>query len=453
MRHGPDERDNNAAFMRIIPAIAAFAMALGTHAQGPVRLSLQQAMDQAAKQSYSVQYSVLEAEKADAKTKEVLGVGLPQISATGGLNNYLKVPTQLIPNPFGNEPQLLEFEFGIPWTLTGAVQLTQLLFDGSYLVGLKAARAVRDKSQLDLQKAEHDARAQAAKAYYAVLAAEQGVRLLGEGLPLLEKSTSDARAMVEQGFMESTDVDRLTIQLADTRNQQRNMQQQANVARAYLALVLGLPVGTPVQLADSLGELMNDPAEQALAKTQATSGQHIDEKIATSTLGLAVLEERHQKAAYLPTLAGFINYQEQYNGLELKPSAGPWFPSSLWGISLNVPLFSSGMRHQRVQQAKLAIKQAEVNRLATEQRVHTELLQQQALLAAAEDSYNTAKDNMDLARRIFQRTTAKFEVGMGSSFELTQEHANYLAAQQNYIQRTVDLLQARTEMRKALDLY
>lgn len=439
--------------MRNLVTAALFVVAGAAGAQGPVSLSLKQAMDMAALQSYTVQYSALEAEKAESKIKEITATGLPQIAASGSMNNYLKIPKQVIPNFFGDEPKTIEIEFGIPWAITGAVQLNQLLFDGSYLVGLKATRELRDKAHLDLQKAQHDARAQAAKAYLSVLAAEEGVRLLGEGLPLLEKSDTDAKAMLQQGFMESTDVDRLTIQLADTRNQQRNLQLQANVARAYLALVLGMPSGTPLMLTDPLATLMNDPAEKALTEQAFTLDQHIEDKQANSQVRLGDLQVRNEKAAYLPQLAGFINYQEQFNGLKFTPGEGPWFPGSLWGLSLNVPIFSSGMRSNRVKQAQIGMKEAEVNLKGTEQRLLTTYLQQQAVLKSAEDNYETAKANMELGQRIFERTSIKFNEGVGSSFELTQEHANYLTAQQTYIQRMVDLLQARTDMRKALDLY
>lgn len=428
-------------------------LATASFAQGPVSLSLQQAMDMAATQSYTVQYSTLEAEKAEAQIKEVTAIGLPQVAATGSINNYLIVPTQVIPNFFGEDPETIEVQFGIPWTITGAVQLNQLLFDGSYLVGLKAARELRNKSQQDLEKAATDARAQAAKAYLTVLAAEEGVRLIGDGIPILEKSAADAQAMLEQGFMESTDVDRLTIQLAEARNQQRNLQQQAKVARAYLALVLGLPSGTPVDLTDALQPLMEDPAGSALAEQPFAVDQHIEEQVAATTVRIAELGVRKEKSAYLPQLSGFINYQQQFSSETLTPGDGPWFPASLWGLQLNVPIFSSGMRHQRVKQARLTMEQAEVNLKGTEQRLLTEYLQQQAILRSAQDSYETATANLELAESIFQRTSIKFNEGVGSSFELSQEHANYLTAQQTYIQRTVDLLEARTDMRKALDLY
>ncbi len=432
---------------------ALLLLSVAAFGQGPVSLSLQQAMDMAAQQSYTVQYSALEAEKAEAKIKEILATGLPQVSATGSLNNYLIVPKQVIPNFFSDEPKTIEIEFGIPWAMTGAVQLNQLLFDGSYFVGLKATRELKDKAHLDLEQAQHNARAQAAKAYLSVLAAEEGVRLLGEGLPLLEKSDTDAKAMLEQGFMESTDVDRLTIQLSDTRNQQRNLQQQGNVARAFLALVLGLPSGTPLTLTDPLTKLMDDPAEKALADQNFTVDQHVEDKQANSQLRLGELQLRNEKAAYLPRLTGFINYQQQFNGLEFTPATGPWYAGSLWGLALNVPIFSSGMRANRVKQMRIGLKEADVNLKGTEQRLLTTYLQQQAVLKSAEDNYATAKANMDLSQRIFERTSVKFNLGVGSSFELTQEHGNYLTAQQNYIQRMVDLLQARTDMRKALDMY
>src|SRR5690606_38266552 len=250
--------------MRSIITSLVGLLAIALHAQGPVSLSLQQALDMAAKQSYAVQASALEAEKAEARIKEITGMGLPQISGTGAMQNYLKIPKMVVPSFFGGD-DLMVIEFALPWTITGTVQLQQLLFDGSYLVGLRAARELRTKSTKDLEQAALNARVQAAKAYLGVLAAEEGIRLLGESLPVLEKAANDAAAMAEQGMLESTDADRLTVQVEETRNQQRNLEQQARVARAYLNLVLGLPIGTPVTLTDALQPLLDDPNEAGLA--------------------------------------------------------------------------------------------------------------------------------------------------------------------------------------------
>ncbi|MFT3884392.1 MAG: TolC family protein [Flavobacteriales bacterium] len=437
---------------RYLSTLAGALLALGALAQGPVSLSLRQAMDMAAKQSYAVQASSLEAEKARAKIKEVTAIGLPQVAATGSLSNYLIVPKMVIPDFFGGGG-LMEVEFAVPWTIGGGVQLSQLLFDGSYLVGLRASRELKTKSDMDLQQAEANARTQAAKAYLSVLAAEEGVRLIGEGLPVVEKATNDATAMVQQGLLEGTDADRLTVQLEETKAQQRSLQQQAAVARAYLALVLGLPTGTPITLTDALQPLLDDPAEAGLADMQLDLAKHVDDQVAQSVVRISELDVRNKKAAYLPKLSGFINYNQQFNYTTFDLAKGPWFPNSMWGLSLNVPIFSSGMRQQQVKQAKLSLDQASVNLKATEQRLLTDHLQQQALLRTAQDNYETGKKSLALSKAIFERVSTKFTEGVGSSFELTQEHSNYLTTQQTYIQRIVNLLQARTDMHKALDLY
>lgn len=432
--------------------IIACAAAGMLAAQGPVSLSLRQAMDMAATQSYTVQASVLEAEKARAKIKEVTAIGLPQISGTGSLTNYLIVPKMVVPDFFGGD-DLLEIEFAVPWTISGGVQLNQLLFDGSYLVGLRASRELKAKSDKDLEQAAVNARVQAAKAYLTVLAAEEGVRLVGEGLPMVEKASTEATAMVQQGLMETTDADRLTVQLEEARAQQRSLQQQAAVARAYLALVLGLPTGTPITLTDALQTLLDDPAEAGLADMPLDVAQHVDEQLAQSMVRLSELDMQNKKSAYYPQLSGFINYNQQFNYTTFDVSKGPWFPNSMWGLSLNVPIFSSDMRRQQVKQAKLSLDQSMVNLKATEQRLLTDYQQQQARLRTAQDNYETGKKSLALSRTIFERVSTRFSEGVGSSFELTQEHSNYLTTQQTYIQRIVDLLQARTDMRKALDLY
>lgn len=440
--------------MRSIATIITSALTAALMAQGPVSLTLREAMDLAAKQSYAVQASTLEAEKAEARIKEVTAIGLPQISAAGTLNNYIEVPTQVVPNFFGGEPELLEVQFGVPWSMSGSVQLNQLIFDGSYIVGLKASRELRVRSQKELEQTALDSRIQAAQAYLGTLAAEEGVRLIGETLPVLEKAASEAAAMVEQGMMESTDSDRLAVQLNEARNQERMLQRQVQVARAFLALVLGLPSGSSITLTDALDPLLTRAGDQDLLTAPFDPAQHVDQELANSVVRLGELDVRNKKAAYMPQLAGFLNYQQQYNYTSFEPGNGNyWFPASLWGIQLNVPIFSSGMRHQQVRQAQLSLQQAQVNQKATEQRLLTDHLNQQAVLSAAQQNFETGRTSLALNRSIFERVSVKFSEGVSSSFELTQEQSNYLAAQQTYLQRIVDLVRARIDMQKALDLY
>ena len=212
------------------------------------------------------------------------------------MNNYIDVPTQLIPNFFtpGLGPDFVAAQFGLPWNASGGLTLSQLIFDGSYLVGLKATRALAEQSQQDLEKAATDARNQAAKAYFGVLAAEEGERLTGEGIPLLEKSLNEVTAMKDAGFMEDTDVDRMTIQLEQAKAQQRSFKQQADVARMLLALALGVPQGTPITLTDDLAGIVNNADETALSEQPMDPAGHVELRYAENLVVLQDLEPQER---------------------------------------------------------------------------------------------------------------------------------------------------------------
>ncbi|MBK8531138.1 MAG: TolC family protein [Flavobacteriales bacterium] len=442
--------------MRTSTMIAAILLSAIGMGQGPVSLSLQQALDMAAKQSYAVQASALEAAKAKHKVKEVTAIGFPQISGEVAVNNYIDVPTQLIPNFFtpGLGPDFVAAQFGLPWNASGGLTLSQLIFDGSYLVGLKATRALAEQSQQDLEKAATDARNQAAKAYFGVLAAEEGERLTGEGIPLLEKSLNEVTAMKDAGFMEDIDVDRMTIQLEQAKAQQRSFKQQADVARMLLALALGVPQGTPITLTDDLAGIVNNADETALSEQPMDPAGHVELRYAENLVMLQDLNRKNERSKAMPSLGGFLNHQQAWNGPAFDPGGKyPFYPTTVWGLKLTVPIFSSGNRYHKVKQAEFALQQTEVNRTATEQRLRTFAEQSRSQARTAFDNYRTEERNLALARSIFDRTSIKFSNGAAASFELTQEQGNYLLAQQTYIQRAVELLMARADLRKALDLY
>jgi outer membrane protein TolC len=442
--------------MRSTVSILAIAAGLAAHAQGPLRLSLQQAQDMAAQQAYAVQASALEAEKARHKVKEITAIGLPQISGEAQLQNFIDVPTQLVPNFFspGQGPDYIAAQFSLPWNASAGATLSQLIFDGSYIVGLQATRTLAQQSREELEKARADARNQAAKAYFGVLAAEEGARLAAEGIPLIEQSLREARAMLDAGFMEDTDVDRLTIQLDQTKAQQRSFEQQASVARMLLALTLGVPQGTPIALTDDLRAIVNDPDETALSEQGFAPGQHIELQGAETLVRLQTLNMRNERAKALPSLGGFLSHQQVWNGPDFDPGgAYPFYPTTLWGLKLSVPIFSSGNRYHKVKQAQVALQQVEINRTATEQRLLAEVERTRSQARTAFDNYRAEERSLLLSQRILDRTSIKFANGASSSFELTQERANNLIAQQQYVQRLVELLTARADLRKALDLY
>ncbi len=432
--------------------MGATLLVLLAQAQGPMALSLEQAKELAAKQSYAVQTSDLEARKASKKISEVLAIGLPQVSASAALQNYIDVPISVVPNFFGPGPELLEAQFGLPWTTNAQVQLNQLIFDGSYIIGLQATRELRQQSEQELEMAVRDARAAAANAYYAVLAAEEGASIVQASVPVLERSLREAEAMQQNGFMEETDADRIRIELANTSDLLITFRRQSALARNMLLFYLGLPIGTPLELTEDLNALLEDPAERALAAEPLQLENHVEHRIASSQQRLQTLNVRNEKSAYLPKLNGYFSYQRQSFGVNNVVDTD-WYPATAWGLNLQVPIFSSGMRASKVAQAKLQLEQVDINLKQTDERLRLQEAQDRNEVETAQALYDNQKDRLELARKVFERTSTKFTEGLASSFELTTEQSNYLQEQQAYVQRVSDLVNARTKLRKTLDQF
>ncbi|HRH39500.1 MAG TPA: TolC family protein, partial [Flavobacteriales bacterium] len=150
----------------------------------------------------------------------------------------------------------------------------------------------------------------------------------------------------------------------------------------------------------------------------------------------------------------FFNHSQNWYGPTFDPGGTyRFYPSTLWGVQLSVPIFSSGNRYHKVKQSELALEQVKINQTATEQRLKTQVEQQRTQTRTAFDGFKTNERSMQLAKNIFDRTSIKFTNGTAPSFELTQEQGNYLLAQQAYVQSLVQLLMARADLRKAMDQY
>ena len=221
-----------------------------------------------------------------------------------------------------------------------------------------------------------------------------------------------------------------------------------------LNLTLGPPQATLVTHPDELAGIIDDPDETALSEVALDPASHIEQQVAENLVLLSDLQRRNERSKALPSLGGFLSHQQVWNGPDFDPGgAYPFYPTTLWGLKLTVPIFSSTSRIQKVKQASLALQQAEVNRTATSERLKVMAEQSRTQARTAYDNFKTEERSLALARNIFDRTSVKFTEGAAASFELTQEQGNYLMAQQTYIQRMVELLMARADLRKALDLY
>lgn len=429
------------------------ALTLSSKAQdNPLRLSLDTAIEVALKNSYNTRAAENDMASAKEKVWETTTIGLPQINAALDYQRFLKQPITVadINGDGVNE----EFVFGTEQNINGSVTLSQLLFDGTYLVGLQSAKTFLKISEQAKEKTALLTREAVINAYGNVLISENSVAILEGNLKILEKNYIDAKKIYENGLSEEEDVEQLLITLGDVKNQLNSVKRLTEIAYQMLNLVLGNTIDTAIVLTDSLDSLTEKHIKIEILGTPFLIEDHIDYRIAANDRETKRLMVKLEKSKSLPSLNAFVNYGTQAfsNEFSFFNSSQSWFQSSLLGISLKVPIFSSFARRSRTAQAKIALNTADLRLEETKQRLDLQAKKAKSDYQLSVDSYQTAKRNLGLAKRIEKKQRIKFFEGLSTSFNLLQAQTQLYAQQQNYIQSMLAVITKKAALDNALNL-
>ena len=420
--------------------------------ENAIELSLQEAIEYAFKNSYNTRIAENDINSAKEKVWETTTIGLPQINGAVDYQNFLKQPITVADiNGDGiNE----EFVFGTKQNMNAAVTLRQLLFDGSYLVGLQASKTFLKISEQAKEKTEYVTREAVINAYGNVLVSENSLSILQNNIKILEKNYNDAKQIFENGFNEEEDVEQLEITLSSLKNQLKNVERMKDIAYQMLNLSLGNPINTKLILTDSLDSLAEENINFALTSEDFSVSNHIDYKIAENDRETKRLMVKLEKSKNLPTLSAFVNYGTQAfsNEFTFFDSDQRWFQSSLLGVSLNVPIFSSFGRKAKTAQAKIDLETSDLRLEETKQRLNLQAEKAKSDYQFSIETYATSKKNLYLAERIEKKQRIKFFEGISSSFDLLQAQNQLYSQQQNYIQSMLDVIAKKAALENALNL-
>jgi len=281
------------------PTGAALAQATAPSAQpnlgvatpaGSMPLSLQQAIDFAVKNKPSLLSTRLGEQTAKARVGEIKSAGFPQVNIATNVADNFKLqkalvdfgalgtgsaattltPTDVAAAQSGQTVNLgtvtlpsepvppQAFAFGLRYAGNTSASVSQLLFDGSYLIGLRAAKVYEDLARKQTQQAEIDVVEQVSKAYYSTLVARARLGLLARNVQRLDTVLYQTNETFKAGFAEKLDVDRLRVQRNNLVVEQQKAQRLTELSVALLKFQMGLPQDQSVQLSDSLGAAVVD---------------------------------------------------------------------------------------------------------------------------------------------------------------------------------------------------
>lgn len=413
-------------------------------------LSLEQAITLAQDSSYASVNARREMTRALKKKWETTATGLPQISGSVSYNNNIKQPVTLIPGEItGGAPgTFTPVVFGTEQNAAAQATLEQLIFDGSYLVGLQAAKTFLDFSKNAYEKTLIEVEKSVVNAYGSALMSNALVSVFDNNYNTLKKSYDELQIVYKNGLTELESLEQLEITLLEVKGYLDNAKRSQSLAYNLLRATLGLPLGTDLNLTDDLNTLVLRASEALDPDISMDLQKQIDVRIAENYKEQRRLEWQLERSRALPSFSAFMNYSTQAfsNDFTFTDNSQQWFQSSVVGLRMQVPIFSSGFRSARSSQARIAWDQAKTEFVQTEQATQIAFENSLSDFNLSKDNYNNASRSLNLAERVAQKNQIKFDQGIASSFDLYQVQAQYYRAQQNYYTSLLALLNAKTAL-------
>ena len=411
--------------------------------------SLKEAIDYAQNHQSSILNASIDEEIAKNTVKRTIGIGLPQLNGNVNFQDFLKIPTNLLPGEiFGKPGTQIPAQFGVQYQSSFGLELNQLLFDGSYLVGLQATKTYKELSNKNLKRSRIETAVGVTKAYYSVLVSNEQLSLLDANMERLKKSLNDTKALFANGFVEKIDVDRLTVLNNNLETERGNVIRLLELNMNLLKFQMGMNIQLKLVLKDSIGSLQ--VAEFLAVKDTSSYQNRIEYSLLETQKKLNQLDLKRYKSLFLPSLSAFGSTSRSFQSNDFLNLIDRSFPATIIGFRLSVPLLSGGVKTYQVRNAKLEVLKTENNLINLRNGINLEVEQAQTVYRNGLKSLENQKRNMELAKEVLRVTKIKYEQGVGSSIEVTTAETSLKESQNNYINALYDLLINKVNVDRAL---
>lgn len=415
--------------------------------------SLKQAVDYAITHQVQVKNSQIDLQNASAKINEIKAMGLPQVNGSLALTNNLILQRVFIParifNPAAAEGELIAAKFGVDNSGFANVGLSQLVFDGSYLLGLKASSVYKDLAVKSVTQSKQQVAENVTKAYYGILVNEKRMGLLSLNLARLDTLLKETRELNKQGFVEKIDVQRLDVQANNLRTELENVNRLQELSYSLLKFQMGYPMEEPIKVTESLEKI-----ESATFNTDKAGefsyANRIEYSILQTQENLAELDLKSIKAGYLPRLVLNANYgynagANAFGDLVNKP----WFDNAAVTVALQIPIFDGFSKKYKAVQSANNLQKVRQSYGLLKSSIDLQRSQASITMKNALESMKEQKANLDLANEISRVTRVKYQQGVGSNLEVLNAESSIKESQANYFTALYNALIAKVEVEKA----
>ena len=396
-----------------------------------------------------------EIQKAKKEKWKTIATGLPQISSEVNYQNFLEMPVSLVPAEFfgGNPGEFSELTFGTEQNMIGSLKMEQLIFDGSYLVGLQATKVYLAISENLFEKTNLEVKKMVFNLYSNALLAKYNILFLEKNRASLENNFQEIHQLFRNGFEEEESVEQIQLSLAQANSRLKYAQNLLKIQQDMLKFVIGYPIESPLKLTDELDDIFNEELYFQTLPNTDNIDNNIDIRIADNTLKSEALKLKLEKSKALPKVNAFINRTYTGNSNEFTFTDGDqkWYGSSLLGLNVQIPIFSSLGRSANTQKAKISLDQAKTQLEETQSKIRIEVNATLNEYQLSIDNYYIEKENLRLAESIEQKNQTKYFEGMIQTFELRMSQLQLYSAQNNFVSAIQKVISNKIELETLLN--
>jgi len=440
---------------------------LSLHAQQS--LSLKECIDYALANNETLAIAAYEGEIATTQVNEQLAGGLPQITGDVGFTKNIEIQTSFIedfisPAIYGvlleenlltgvDIPQAQTFPaiFGTNYTGRAGLNVNQLIFNGSYFVGLKAAKTVKLLSEKKLEQTEVEVIQNVSNAYYLVLISKANLAFLATNFATIDTLLNETALMFENGFAEKIDVSRVKIQHNNLKANLRSSTELLVTAISLLKFQMGMPIREPLALTGDLKDFVMD-LELGDSKNAFLDRPEYDVQLTNREL--IKLNMKNFQSQYLPSIYADYNlgWTAGTNTLDELSTFNneTWFRYSSIGVSMSIPIFDGLYKRSRIQRTRVQFLQAETGIEQLKNRIEREIEEAQVKLQNASRDVQAQKENAALAQDVYSVTKIKYQEGVGTNQDVIQANTSLKEAQTNYLNAVYDAISSQIQLKKSL---
>ena len=428
--------------------ILAFNLLGFSQAPEVLSLSLDNAITLAKQKNTQLLNANLDVKHAKTQVNEILSMGLPQINGNADFNHTFEVPTQIIPGDFVGQPGTnLAVQFGVPYNANASIGVSQLLFDGTFFLGVKASSEFVKISELSESATKIEVKEAVSKAYFMALIANLNLEQLKTSYKNMVQLQSETEAMYKAGFAEKLDVDRIILAVSNLDVTLARVSNQTKLTQQLLLNTIGEDINQKIELTTPFPSTV----EGELLSSGFDHNNRIEIKMLDQQQLLNELDLKRYKVGYMPSLYGNFSYGSSTFAVEDQFSdlGNDWYANGRYGIALQLPLFDGFYKKSKIDQAKIKIKQTENNKNQAIRGINLELTQAVNSYEEAKKTLQLQEQNKRLADAIYKTTSTKFKEGVGNSFEVVSADNEFTQAKINYLNALYELNLAHINLKKA----